>query len=106
VQQQKEQTRNVDIAVWLESLGADIRYAWRSLMLSPGFTLVAVLSIAEGFRSAMKTVGWTTLRAPATPPPTDASPSRPARTGSGATSRQVILACPLLTSGAGADARG
>src|SRR6476659_3343441 len=43
VQQQKELTHDVDIAIWLESLGADIRYAWRSLTLSPGFALVAVL---------------------------------------------------------------
>jgi putative ABC transport system permease protein len=48
VQQQKEQTRDADIAIWLESLAADVRYAWRSLKLSPGFTLVAVLSIGLG----------------------------------------------------------
>jgi putative ABC transport system permease protein len=48
VQQQKERTRDADSVVWLESLVADVRYALRALRLSPGFTLVAVLSIGLG----------------------------------------------------------
>ena len=47
-QRQKEDTRDADVLVWLDSLLADLRYAARSLRLNPGFTLVAVLSIGLG----------------------------------------------------------
>ncbi|HEX2204967.1 MAG TPA: ABC transporter permease [Longimicrobium sp.] len=42
---QKERTRDRDILPWLESLAADVRYALRSLRASPGFAVVAILSL-------------------------------------------------------------
>ncbi len=38
----------MDIAIWLETLVKDFRYALRQLMRNPVFTLVAVLSLAIG----------------------------------------------------------
>ncbi len=44
----REQTRDVDILAWLESLFADLRYAFRALRANPAFTTVATLSLGLG----------------------------------------------------------
>ena len=45
---QRERTRDMNIVAWLEALVADVRYGARQLALNPGFTTVAVLSLALG----------------------------------------------------------
>ncbi len=45
---QQERTRDTDVLTWLESLGADLRYALRALRASPGFALVAIVSLGLG----------------------------------------------------------
>lgn len=43
-----ERAHDRDVVLWLESLLADTRYAARTLIANPGFTAVAVLSLALG----------------------------------------------------------
>ncbi len=45
---QKERTRDMNVAGWLEAASADFLYGLRQLRLNPGFGTVAILSLALG----------------------------------------------------------
>lgn len=45
---QKERTREMNIATWLDTVRGDVIYAFRQLRSNPGFTGIAVLSLALG----------------------------------------------------------
>jgi len=45
---QKERTRDMNLAMWLDELRADATYGMRQLRQSPGFAAVSVLSLALG----------------------------------------------------------
>jgi putative ABC transport system permease protein len=62
----KEDAREVWIVVWLEQLLQDIRFAFRLLYKTPGYTIVAILTIALGIgaNTAIFSVFYATLIAP------------------------------------------
>src|ERR1700752_4528957 len=43
-----EPTRTFWLFVWLERLWQDVRYGCRTLIASPGFSIIAILSLAVG----------------------------------------------------------
>lgn len=48
VEQAKELHREARSLLWMEHLAKDIRYGWRNLLRTPGFTAVAVIALALG----------------------------------------------------------
>src|SRR6202050_216029 len=75
----KETTRDVWGLRWLEDLGHDLRFGWRTLRRSPGFAITAILTLALGI--GPNTAIFTVINAVLLRPLPYAGPQRIAKVG-------------------------
>lgn len=93
----KEDAREMDIVKWMETSGQNLRYAVRMLQRRPGFTAVAVLTLALGIGANVAT--FTVVRAVLLNPLPFAHPEQLVRVHDdlrGSNSRDVGMSVPEM----------